>query len=80
MLEGPSDEARVAIAREVLSCAHEDVSATNGKMYYDHYIRACKLVLFSAILKDIQQSKRLTAVPQPRPTTLRGPLLIRARR
>jgi hypothetical protein len=45
MLEGPSDEARVAIAREVLSCADEDVLATNGKMYYNHYICACKLVL-----------------------------------
>jgi hypothetical protein len=45
MLEGPSDEARVAIAREVLSCADKNVLATNGKMYYDHYIRACKLVL-----------------------------------
>jgi hypothetical protein len=45
MLEGPSDEAPVAIPREVLSGADEDVLATNGKMYYDHYIRACKLVL-----------------------------------
>ena len=40
MLEGPPDE-----AREVLSCADEDALATNGKMYYDHYIRACKLLL-----------------------------------
>lgn len=45
MLEGPSDEARVAIAQEILSCTDEDVLATNGKMYYDHYIRACKLLL-----------------------------------
>jgi hypothetical protein len=45
MLEGPSDEASVAIAREILSCADEDVLATNGEMYYDHYIRACKLLL-----------------------------------
>jgi hypothetical protein len=45
MLEGPSDEACVAIAREILSCADEDVLANNGKMYYDHYIRACKLLL-----------------------------------
>ena len=45
ILEGPSDEARVAIAREVLSCADEDAMANNGKMYYDHYIRACKLIL-----------------------------------
>jgi hypothetical protein len=42
MLEGPSDEARVATAREVLSCVDEDALAANGKMYYDHYIRACK--------------------------------------
>ena len=45
MLEGPSDGARVAVTQEVLSCAGEDSLALNGKMYYDHYIRACKLLL-----------------------------------
>jgi hypothetical protein len=45
MLEGPSGETHVAIAREVLSCADKNVLATNGKMYYDHCIPACKLVL-----------------------------------
>ncbi|EGO01682.1 hypothetical protein SERLA73DRAFT_70852 [Serpula lacrymans var. lacrymans S7.3] len=42
MLEGPSDQARVAIAREVISCAGKGALETNGKMYYDHYLRAFK--------------------------------------
>jgi hypothetical protein len=40
MLEEPSDEACVAIAREILSCTNEHSLPINGKMYYDHYIHA----------------------------------------
>jgi hypothetical protein len=77
MLAGPSDEASEAVALEVISCDDEDALALNGKMYYDHYTRACKLLLLSVcpqhILNDIRQSKRLTAVHPSRHPTLHGP-------
>jgi hypothetical protein len=68
MLEGPSDEARIAVAHEVLSCADEDALAANGKMYYDHYMRACKgllLPLFahSETHSTVKKTKGRTPIP-----------------
>ena len=40
MLVGPSDGARVAVAQEVISCVDEGALALDGKMYYDHCMRA----------------------------------------
>lgn len=89
MLEGPSDEAREVVGRGLVSCADDDALATSGKMYYDHFMYACKVLLLSnccfssAILKAIQQLKRLvkTAHPHlPRRTSGGGPLSTPARR
>ena len=46
LLYGPSDEARKTVAKEVMSCATRDALEDTGKLYFDHYIRACELVLF----------------------------------
>ena len=67
ILEGPSDEARVAVAREVLSCADEDALTTNGKMYCDHYIRACELLLLPVFRPSetlaVKKTKGRTPIP-----------------
>jgi hypothetical protein len=68
ILQGPSDEARVAVAREVFSCADEDALATNGKMYYDHYICAYKLLLFPVFFHSerhltVKKTKGRTPTP-----------------
>jgi hypothetical protein len=68
MLAGPSDEARVAVALEVISCADEDALALNGKMYYDHYMRACKLLLLSVCphserYSTVKKTKGRTPIP-----------------
>ena len=68
IMAGPSDAARVAVAREVLSCADEGVLALNGKMYYDHYIRACKLLMLpvyrhSERHSTVKKNKGRTPVP-----------------
>jgi hypothetical protein len=41
ILEGPSDQARATVAREVASCANNEHMLDLGKAYFDHYIRAC---------------------------------------
>lgn len=46
ILEGYSDAARVAVALEVLSCNGEEKEEkflNIGKLYFEHFIRACKL-------------------------------------
>ena len=44
ILEGPSDDARVAVALEVSACnGEEEEMLAIGRLYFDHYIRACKL-------------------------------------
>ena len=48
ILEGPSDQARATVAREVASCANSEDMLDLGKVYFDHYIRTCTppLVVF----------------------------------
>ena len=44
ILEGPSDQARVTVALEVNACnGDEEKMLGIGRLYFDHYIRACKL-------------------------------------
>ena len=44
MLEGPSDHARVAVALEVNACCGDELKLLAiGQLYFDCYIRACKL-------------------------------------
>jgi hypothetical protein len=40
--EGPSTKAKERVAQEVNSCPNDDEIDKLGKMYYDHYIRACE--------------------------------------
>jgi len=68
MLEGPSDEACVAVAQEVLSCADEDALETNGKMYYDHYIRACKVLLLP-VFRHSERNSTVKKTQGNTPTT-----------
>ncbi|RDB27559.1 hypothetical protein Hypma_003853 [Hypsizygus marmoreus] len=42
LLEGPTDEARSAIANEIVSCKNDEALAANGKFYLDHLIRIFK--------------------------------------
>jgi len=54
ILEGPSDQARVAVALEVICCNNEEEKLLAvGKHYFDHFLRACKLpcYFFLATLK-----------------------------
>ena len=44
ILEGPSDQARVTVAQEVVSCLNDNDKLDLGKMYYDHYLCACMLL------------------------------------
>ena len=61
ILEGPSDCARVAVALEVNACnGEEEKMLAIGRLYFDHYIRACKLRNFCLSLpfcKFLQQSE-----------------------
>lgn len=46
ILEGPSDEARIAVGLEVHACngeGKEEKLLAIGQFYFDHFIRACKL-------------------------------------
>jgi hypothetical protein len=55
ILEGPSDHARVAVALEVNACNDDEKLLAIGQLYFNHYIRACKLqnvCLFFAILES----------------------------
>jgi hypothetical protein len=49
ILEAPSGQARVTVAREVASCANSEDMLDLGKVYFNHYIHACMppLVVFS---------------------------------
>jgi hypothetical protein len=62
ILEGPSDDARVAVALEVIACnGEEEKFESIGELYLVHYIRACKLqnfYLFFAVLKSSSTVKR----------------------
>ena len=47
ILEGPSYEARIAVAREVNACGgDEEEMLLIGQLYFDHYLRACKPQFF----------------------------------
>lgn len=37
---------RKTVAKEAVSCATNDALGDTGRLYLDHYIRPCKLVLF----------------------------------
>ena len=70
ILEGPSDQARVAVALEVNACnGEEEKMLIIGRFYFDHYICACKLQnvgLFFAILKSsstVRMDKGRTPMP-----------------
>ena len=70
ILEGPSDQARVAVALEVNACnGEEEKLLAIGQLYFDHYIRACKLqnvCLFFVILKNsstVRMNKGRTPTP-----------------
>jgi hypothetical protein len=47
--EGPSTKAKECVAQEVNSCSSDDEMYKLGKMYYDHYIRACESPSFAVI-------------------------------
>ena len=47
--EGPSTKAKECVAQEVNSCSSDDEMYKLGKMYYDHYIRACESHSFAVI-------------------------------
>ena len=50
ILEGPSDHARETVALEVNAChGEEELLLDAGQLYFDHYIRACKLQIFWAL-------------------------------
>ena len=62
----PPDEARVAVALEVISC--EDALALNGKLYYDHYMHACKFLLLPVCQhperhSTVKKTKGCTPIP-----------------
>ena len=64
ILEGPSDEARTAVAREVNACSgdEEDLLAI-GQLYFDHYLRACKPQFF---LPFFSHSEKFSTVKMTR--------------
>ena len=45
ILEGPEDTARITVARDILACdgRGEDALASLGRLYFDYFIRPCKL-------------------------------------
>src|SRR6266850_4268656 len=47
--EGPSTKAKECVAQDVNSCSNDDEMDKLGKMYYDHYIRACESPSFAVI-------------------------------
>ena len=50
ILEGPSNQARTAVAQEVNSCnGDEEKLLAIGQLYFDHYIRACKHIFFASL-------------------------------
>jgi hypothetical protein len=67
LLHGPSGKARSTVALEIVSCNGEAALLTNGKMYYDLYLCACKALLFLIyhLSEYPQQSKRPRALYLP---------------
>ena len=62
ILEGPSDGARSAVGLEVNACSgDEEKMFAIGQLYFDHYIRACKLqnlfLLFQPFWRFLHQSE-----------------------
>jgi len=81
LLHGPSAQAQLAVALEIVSCNGEAALLVNGKMYYDLYLRACKalLSLIYRLSECSQQSKRLKALYPLLVNIYHVLLLIRAR-
>jgi hypothetical protein len=49
ILEVPSDLARVTVALEVNACSgNEEKMLDIGQLYFDHFIRTCKLQCFAS--------------------------------
>ena len=49
IIAGPSAKASVAVALEVNACSGEEEKLLAiGRLYFDHYIRACKLQIFTS--------------------------------
>ena len=70
ILKGPSTLAGIAVALEVNACSgDEEKMLAIGQLYFDHYIRACKLqsvCLFFAVLKissTVRMNKGRTPTP-----------------
>ena len=72
ILEGPSDQAGVTVAQEVVSCHSTEDMLNLGKMYYDHYLRACMLlpllVSYSDILLLVRRNKGRTPAASSHPS------------
>jgi hypothetical protein len=57
ILEGPSDQARVAVALEVNACSGDEIKLLAiGQLYFDHFIRACKLQNFCHLFAILECS------------------------
>ena len=59
ILEGPSDQARTAVAQEVNACSgNEEEILTIGRLYFDHYICACRHNFFLPLFQ-VRNSEKL---------------------
>ena len=70
ILEGVSDQARVAVALEVNACCGDEAKMLSiGKLYFDHFIRTCKLQNFCffspfwKVLPPVRKHKGPTPTP-----------------
>ncbi|SRR6266478_7535611 len=54
--EGPSDQARVTVAQDVISCHTNQEKWDVGRMYFNHFIRSCMLLLLSLISHALRSS------------------------
>ena len=69
ILEGPSDEARVAVALEVNACSGDEVKLLAiGQLYFDHFIRACKLRIFPVFFTILKRSSTVRMYKGRTPT------------
>jgi hypothetical protein len=71
--EGPSTKAKECVAQDVNSCSNDDEMDKVGKMYYDHYIRACESPSFAVIafflsLLTVRKDKGATPAPSSHPS------------
>ena len=56
ILEGPSDQARTAVAHEVNACSgDEEELLAIGQLYFDHFICACKPQFFPPLFRQSEK-------------------------